>query len=642
MRSALGRGAAAPLLAAGGLLVGAAVLVGGGSSDDRLVLIGGGVILAAGLAVALLGRPRFDPVGVVFLASFAGFVGWTGFSMLWSIEPGRSWSYFDRGIAYLAFAVLGLYVGAHVRDAVRVVAVGLAVLIAVAVAWGLAGKIVPRIAPDNGRVARLHIPVSYWNAFALLIAMGLPIGVWLASRREHRPVVRAAGVLFLYASVVALLLTYSRGGIAVAVLAILASIAVARPWLEAAAALALSVPAGAAVAGWAFTRPGIAKDQRSYGERVHDGAWFGVALVLVGALVAALACLLARRELERPLGAERRRLVGRAAVVTACVATAAAVAVVAVRVDPSRLGHELASQTAPNVSQSPGRLASLSSSSRWDWWQEAWRAFRAKPLRGTGAGSFELTNYLLRKNTFYVAEPHNVALQFMSETGIIGFLLAAVAAAAALLGAVVSIRLLGGREGAAATALAIATGAYVLHALGDFDWNFVSVTAPLFFIVGVLLATGRGAARRGALPLRFTAAAVVVLAALYSFGAPWLARRDVSSAYAELGAGRAPSALDSARSAHRLDPLAVDPLLARAAAEEQLGRLNGARRSYVAAIRLQPLDWLPWFEFAGFEQAAGNPRVALRYAQRAQQLNPLGIPIGILITQLQQQVAAGG
>jgi hypothetical protein len=632
----LGRGAAPLLLAAVALLAGAAVLVGGGSSDNRLVWIGGGAILAAGLAVAALGRPQLDAFGWAFVALFAAFVVWNGFSVLWSIEGDRSWNYFNRGLAYLAFAVLGVYVGAHVRDGTRVVAAGLGLLIAVAVSWALMGKIVPAIAPDNGRVARLHIPVDYWNALGLLIAMGLPIGLWLATRPEHTPPVRAAGVAFLYASVVALLLTYSRGGIAVGALAVIAWLALVSPRLETVAAIALSVPAGAAVAGWAFTRAGLAKDQQPYSARVHDGAWFGVILVVVGVVVAAGAYLVARRELECPLSSGRRRALLRGAAVAAGVAAAGLVAAVAVTVDPHRWLHEFTNQTSPAVAGTPGRLTTLSSSSRWEWWREAWHGFRSEPLRGTGAGSFELTHYLLRNNTFYVEEPHNVPLQFLSETGIVGFLLAAGATATAFAGAMGNIRRGDAREGAAATALVIAAGAYVLHSIGDFDWNFVGVTAPLFVAVGVLVSVGHGAARSRIGVFGSAAAVLLLLAALYSFAAPWLARRDVSSAYAALDAGHPRAALDSARSAHDLNPLAVDPLLARAAAQEQAGELDAARHSYVAAIGIQPLNWLPWFDLASLEFRAANLRVALRYAQRASTLNPHGINVGTLVFNIEK------
>ena len=80
------------------------------------------------------------------------------------------------------------------------------------------------------------------------------------------------------------------------------------------------------------------------------------------------------------------------------------------------------------------RLGSAKSN-RWVWWQEAWHAFTRHPGGGTGAGTFELTNQMLRTTPVVVDEPHNTPLQFLSETGIVGFLLYLGVAGGALWGA---------------------------------------------------------------------------------------------------------------------------------------------------------------------------------------------------------------
>jgi hypothetical protein len=111
-----------PLAAAG--LLGAALLFGDGSSDERLLWIGGAAVVMAA-AVAALWRPRPSRAGVVFFAALAAFVLWTGLSIVWSVEPDRSWSYFNRSASYLAFAVVGLAVGALLPRAPRLAAASL-------------------------------------------------------------------------------------------------------------------------------------------------------------------------------------------------------------------------------------------------------------------------------------------------------------------------------------------------------------------------------------------------------------------------------------------------------------------------------------------------------------------------------------
>ena len=94
---------------------------------------------------------------------------------------------------------------------------------------------------------------------------------------------------------------------------------------------------------------------------------------------------------------------------------------------------EFANPSDDLLTQDPSRLTSVSSNNRWDWWQEAWTGFREAPVRGTGAGSFETTHRLLRDDPLTVTTPHSLPLQFLSETGIVGGLLAGGAAIAGLL-----------------------------------------------------------------------------------------------------------------------------------------------------------------------------------------------------------------
>jgi amino acid transporter len=171
--------------------------------------------------------------------------------VIWSIEGDRSWAYFNRGLVYLAFAVVGLWLGPWVRQWAYV----LAGVLALPLGWALLGKAIPALG-GSGRIARLSSPIGYWNALGLLFAMALPLAIWLAARREHRHWLRAAGVVYIYALVVGLLLTYSRGGVLAASVAIVLWLVLGRPRVESAAALLLGGGAGIGVAAWAFTRPG--------------------------------------------------------------------------------------------------------------------------------------------------------------------------------------------------------------------------------------------------------------------------------------------------------------------------------------------------------------------------------------------------
>jgi len=635
------RRAAPLLLGAGGCLAAASALFSNGSSDGRLVWLGlAALALAAVLAAGVLaGLPRPAPrrEALVALGLLAAFVCWSGISVLWSIEPDRSWDYLNRGLVYLAFAAVGLALGAYVPRAPRVWAFVLSGVLALALGWALLGKAFPALGSESGRIARLSSPIGYWNALALLFDMALPLALWLAARRDHPHWLRTAGVLFLYALVVALLLTYSRGGVAVAGVAVAAWLAFGGPRLESAAVLLLGGGAGLGVAVWAFSRPGLAEDAQAHSVRVHDGAWFAGVFSLAAVAVGALAYAGSLAEERRPLTDRRRRLVGRAAL--AALAVGASVAVVALVVESKPQGwfREFTQQpTNPSQTVGPGRLANISSTSRWQWWKEAWHAFEEQPLRGTGAGTFELTHRLLRTNSIVVTEPHNVPLQFLSETGIVGFLLALGSVGAAGLGVLGAMRGLDGPDRAAAIALCVLVLAYLLHSILDFDWDFVAVSAPFFLTVGVLLGGGTAPVERRMFlaPLP----AVVAIAVALSLLTPWFARRATASAYAAVDDGRPVQALRDARDARSLNPLALDPLYAQALAEVQLDDVRAAAALYVRAVRLQPLNWRPWYQLGLFQLEQGQYEDAIPPLRRAIELDPHGSQAPELLNEAQAQV----
>src|SRR5207248_7482771 len=124
-----------------------------------------------------------------------------------------------------------------------------------------------------------------------------------------------------------------------------------------------------------------------------------------------------------------------------------------------------------------------------------------------------------------VTEPHDLPLQLLAETGIVGFLLGG---AAALLVLAALARAVRRRDGPAA-ALAILVAAYAVHLLVDIDWDFVAVSAPAFVALGVLLAGPPRPPARRLVPA--FAGVVLAAAAVYSLAAPWAASRLVDRSY---------------------------------------------------------------------------------------------------------------
>src|SRR5919197_309746 len=299
MPGAFDRWAAGVPLGAGAALVLVSVLFSEGSSIGRLAWCGlATAAVAAAFAIAAfagLPRPALSQEALTALGFLVAFVAWSGISVVWSIDGERSWAYLNRGLAYVAFAAVGLALGPYVRRW----SYALAGALALPLGWALLGKAVPALG-GSGRIARLSSPIGYWNALGLLFAMALPLALWLAARREHPHLLRTLGV-----------------------------------------------------AVWAFTRPGLAEDGQSHATRVHDGAWFALVFSLAAVAVAALAYLGSLAEERRPLSELRRRLVGRAALGVLLAGVAVAIVGLAVESKPQGWFREFAAQPT-DVTQQAG------------------------------------------------------------------------------------------------------------------------------------------------------------------------------------------------------------------------------------------------------------------------------------------------
>ena len=639
MPRGLPRNAGALLVA--GILAAFALFLSDGSAYSPLVWIGGTALLASGIGLALafwpvIALPRPDAAGLAFLGLLAGLTVWTGVSVLWSVEADRTWEYFNRSAVYAAFAVLGL-LAATARQAVERAAAGSAVLFGAVVAWALAGKVVPDLFPDAERIARLRDPLGYWNALALVAAIAVLLGVWVASRVGLDRRLRIAGALLVFISTVALLLTYSRGGVLVAAVVVVAFVALVPEQLEAAVAVAVGALPGLAVAAWAFTQDGIAKDGQPYDERLADGLQLGGMLAAGGAAVAVLAYLLLRYEAsrgERLWRPERRHW-------TAAGGVAAAIAVVVVLVasggNPAgwiRRGFDEFATPTVGDSSTAARFGELSSNSRWDWWVESWDVFKDHPVAGSGAGSFDVARRPVRRNIIVVMEPHSLPLQFLAETGLVGLLLLVGVLGSGVAACVLGVRRFQGGDRAAATALALAALAYLLHALVDYDWDFLALTVPTMLIVGLLIGSGRPPVRAARRPVLAVSAVLVALALAFSVAAPWLSERKVEDAYAALDDRDLDRARAAAADARSLNPLSLEPIRAEAAVADRAGDRQEALDRYTEAVELQPENWVTWYELARYEEDIGLRDAAIRNAQQAQRLDPLNPRLGPMLERL--------
>ena len=559
-------------LAAPLALAGLAVFFGGGVGNGSIMWLGGGALLT--LLALLLARGA--PGGGLALLPLAGLVAWLALSISWSTLPDRSWDYADRALVYLLFAALGLWLATRTRE----LALGLCALLGAVVVWSLAGKVLPFLYSDYGRLARLRGPVGLWNQLALLADFALPLALWRRGR---------TGTLLAYGWIVALVLTYSRGGLLTAVLVVAAWFLLTDERVESAATLlAAAVPAGVVV-GIAFALPGVTGDGASSHERWRDGLIFG-ALLIAGALAALRLERLRRPRITPAL--KRGLIVLGIAVVVA--------AVVAVAVKGGGSGA---------VGNGGGRITSTSSNFRVAWWKQAIHGWEHHKLAGTGAGSFNLTNLRFRSSYIdFTIEPHNLPLQFLTEVGIVGLALLLLTAVLLLRGSL--------RRRGHELALALVLPAYFVHSLVDIDWDVIAVSAPAFLVAGALV--GKPMLRRVS-PFATLAAAGAALLAFGVLLLPWLGERWSAQASVSLSP---PHATTLAKRARSVDPLLVEPLLTLAFASEQQNRLLDARAYYAEAVRAQPKNPEPLSLAGLFELRHGCPRHAYAYLEPFTELDP--------------------
>ncbi len=612
-----------------GAAVAAAAFAGDGSGFDGVLPVGA---LAVGLLAAYLiafafgavPLPRVGRSGGALLLATGLVVVWAGATIAWSIVPDRSWDTFNRTFVFAVFLGLGVTLaGLGSQSAARLAASALAVVMGTVLTWSLLAKSIPALDPAGVRVARLSEPVEYWNALALMTNIALPLALWLGASHGRRVWVRALGGLLAYAAVLVLLMTISRAGAVVAIGVVLLWLLLSSERVEGGLLLAASGVPAALVAGWAFTRPALVEAGAEKADRVADGAVFGV-LALVGALVvAALVGLGARRGLSEHL----RRRAGQVLVAVALVALVVGVVglAVAIRNPVSWFRDDVAGSSCSEVVNDPSRLGSLDINNRWCWWDEATDVFAQHSPLGAGAGTFEIARKRFRTDERSVLQPHNVPLQHLADGGIPGllFFLALVGAAGWV--CVCAVRRLEGGERAAAVALVAAPVAYLAHALVDYTWDFLAVTAPTMVALGVLAGAGRPELPTRRRVLVAVAAVLVGLSVLASFASPRLAERDVRSSTRALDARDYGTARDKALRARSFDPLSVEPIYALARIDERRRLLYAAQRHYIDAVELQPENPDTWYTLGLFEfQALGNMCAAYRHLNDAYTLDPSG------------------
>jgi O-antigen ligase len=495
---------------------------------------------------------------------------------------------------------------------------------------------------------RLNSPLGYINGEGCAFAMACWFSLALAERRE--PVLAGLGAGATVAFACLTLLSQSRGAAIALFAALVIVFAVVPGARRRVLALAL-VAVGVAVAAGPVDRIYSTGQAGVVAASVSHRA--GVA-ILLAALATGLvwAAIVGVGAMLETRGPHTANLLQRAATVLAVLILAAPV--VAALLRSSTIERTLRTQWNACVhlsdvgSSSSGaaqtRLFS-GAGNRYDYWRIAWHAFTAHPVLGVGAGNYATVYYRQRRTLESIENPHSLELQTLSELGVVGALLLALAIAGVGLGAL-SMRAVARRVPAARTMMVAATGAFVVWLVdtsGDWMHLLPGMTAVALAAAVVLcraggfdgdgepeelLGTGASASvgpGRLRVGIGTLAGAAVVAFVLAVTGASLLraglVRHYLDSARAELATNPARAVTDANR-ALRLDGANLDAYEVKAAGEARFDNAAAARSTLLTAAREDPQDFVTWALLGDLEVRLHDFEAARMFYSRAHVLDP--------------------
>jgi hypothetical protein len=592
-----------------------------------LILLG--LLVATGLSyrAQLFRLPRLVLAAFALLALFTV---WNFLSIGWADDQGAAWDGANRCLTYLI--VFALFALPPWRPRAAAILVGIYTVAITAVGLVVLLKAAGAADPLRYFVAgRFSEPTGYQNAQAALFTMSLFPAVFLASRRETPWPLRGlmlscAGILFGIA-----LLPQSRGWLIAAPIAIVAYLVIVPGLVRSLTVLLPLAVVMAVISSPVLHVFDVSDDPSQLGPALSDAR---TAILIAAAVLLVIGCAIgfADRMIELP---ERVETIGSRAVVIATGVAALAGVVVALAVIGNPVswandrwqdfkGGKFEYQTGGGT-----RLGGGLGSNRYDFWRVAADEFKDAPLIGVGSENFAEDYVRDRHSGEEPAYPHNLSLQVLSETGLIGGLLL-VGFLATSLTAMARVRLRSGvplARGVAAV-LAVVFVYWFVHSIGDWFWAFPALSAPIFAWLGIGM---RLEAERATLALPQWAkgwaapvavgSAAALLFAIASMVLPWMAAIDVNKAAASWGENPR-AAFDRLDQARKLNFLSARPYLVEGSIAAKLGEDRRVRSAFERALERDPRSWYAEIELATLDGIEGNKQSALARLDRVAALNP--------------------
>lgn len=581
-------------------------------------------LLAAGFAVGVFPRGALSRWLLVPALAVLALLAWMLISLVWAESAERVTAEVARLLGYagvMALALAGLN-----RNTFRAAAAGLsagAMLIAI---LAVASRLFPDAFPGATDVARLFradrldYPLDYWNAVGAWGAMTAALGVsWSAHARTG--ILRAVSLAIVPVAGLAVYLSYSRGGVLAAAVALIAVLALSlNRWTAFVHALAAGAGTAAAIV--------VARSHDQIANATGGAGGGAVLLALLGAGALCAGAVV----LTSVLRSDRARLPRETASwATPVFVLILVIAAVAVGGGPiSRAWDEFQNKDQPAAGPDPAQRLTTAGGNRHNLWDSALAAWRAHPLDGIGAGSFEFWHERDARDAEFVRDAHSLYLEALAELGIPGFVLLIVFLGGSLGTALLArSRLEDPADIGASVAMSAAFCVFLFAAGVDWMWE---ETAVGVLALGGIAVAGAGSSRRlrqrvrrgkiGRPGVRIALIAIAVLAA--GAEVPGLVSSErVRSSMSALESGDVARARSAAKDAIDAEPWSASPHAQLGLVDLRAGDLGAARAELEDAASSEPTNWRHPLVLSEIEAKAGDRRQARQTFLAGSRLAPL-------------------
>ncbi len=582
-----------------------------------------GVML--GVAVGALPLNRLRRGSWLAVGLLGAYVGWVALSLIWTRTSAATFEDLGRVVTYLGIFVLAISIRSSKGARRMVVALGSGIAVVAVVA--LLSRLHPAWFSDvdqtveslKGDRSRLSYPLGYWNAVAALVAIGLPLILYIACS-ARTVAARALAAASLPALALTIYFTFSRGGTLAAAIGVLVFFALSRDRMPKLATIFLAAVGAAILIIGAHQRDALDAGLGTSLAHKQGDEILAMTLIVcagVGLLQAALA--LYPQFGTRPAWTRfsRRRS---ATLVVSLIGALVLVGLVAGA--PSKASHAMHEFTeAKSLAGGSGRFGSFSSNGRWPLWKETLKEDASARLTGTGSGSFEQW-WAEHGEGGYVKDAHSLFFETLGELGIIGLLLIV-----GFLGWVFASGVSRYRSAVPARRdqlAAVIAGCLAFCIAVAFDWVWEIALIPIAFLLLASVLVSAGERRRtSGLPRSIRVGVVpVAIAAMVAIAIPLSAASSLQKSQAAARSGDYAIALQEARDAQRVEPFAAAFPLQEALVLERLGRLSQAEAKAITATRREPRDWRSWVVLSRLQAERGRATAALASYRHAKELNP--------------------